>query len=266
MTATRILIKNLWSHPLARQLDVDAPEAVAIHRQIIESKPLLQRLFLQWYRECLPAVSETKLLGGDMVELGCGAGSLEKLIPGIIKTDVVAHPFADRVMDAQSLEFEDNSLRCIFVIGILHHISEPARFLAEAQRCLKPHGRLVIIEPNSGWVARAISKIGSYYEFFDTFTLSWKNTTQGRMTQANMALPWIIFVRDYAKFQSEFLHLQIRQIRYHTFLSYAVTGGLSYKSFLPSWMAPVVDAIEFLASPWMKTLGTAMTVDIEKII
>lgn len=85
------------------------------------------------------------------------------------------------------------------------------------------------------------------------------------MTRANLALPWVIFVRDRAKFEAEFPALRIRAIRHHTFISYLVTGGMSYRPFVPTFALPLVSAAEFLAGPFMRRVGTMMTIDIVKI-
>ena len=103
-----------------------------------------------------------------------------------------------------------------------------------------------------------------HYEYFDDAIEDWVNGSTGRMSSANLVLPWVIFIRDRLRFEKEFSQLKIQNIKYHTFLSYIVTGGMTYRSFLPGFFAPLVDLVEWLVSPWMKTLGTGMTIDIIK--
>lgn len=258
-------IKKNWQHPLAREIEIDGADAVTIHRQMLESKPLLKRNYVRWYRECLPAYEQTKNLPGDVIEIGSGAGFLEEIIPNLIKTDVVASPYVSKVMDATSLSYGNETLRCIFLIGVLHHIPLPAKFLKEAERCLVPGGRLVVVEPNNSFLQKFLTKNLDHYEYFDDTIQDWINGSTGRMSSANLALPWVIFRRDEVRFKKEFPLLQIKKIRYHTFLSYIVTGGMTYRSFLPGFAGPLVDLVEWLMSPWMKFLGTGMTVDLEKV-
>ena len=264
MIALGSFIKNVWQHPLAKGVDVNGGDAIEKHRLILQSKPLLHRHYLRWYRECLPAFKETKDLKGPVVEIGSGAGFLEEMIPGLVKTDVVANPYVSSVMDAMKLDFEDESLRCIFLFGVLHHIPFPGKFLLEAQRCLKPGGRLVMVEPSNNFLQRFLTRFLDHYEYYDDTIEDWVNGSSGRMTQANLALPWVIFIRDRARFEKELPFLKMKVIRYHTFLSYIVTGGMTYRSFLPSFVGPVIDGIENLAAPFMKKLGSAMTFDIVK--
>mgnify|MGYP006273261389 CR=1 FL=1 len=65
-----------------------------------------------------------------------------------------------RLMDAQALEFEDDSFDVVFGAAILHHL-DMDRALAEIQRVLKPDGRMFFVEPMDmnpvGRVVRALT-------------------------------------------------------------------------------------------------------------
>ena len=45
------------------------------------------------------------------------------------------------------MPFENTSVDVFFMFDVLHHIGEPRKFFAEADRCLAPAGRIVMIEP-----------------------------------------------------------------------------------------------------------------------
>ncbi|MBI5367743.1 MAG: methyltransferase domain-containing protein [Planctomycetes bacterium] len=256
------LVKRYWSQPLSVGVDLDGPGAIAVHRRIIESNPCLQAHYRRWYRECLPAVQETRALPGLLVELGSGAGFLDQVIPGLIKTEPVPSPFAHRVVDAMALDFPDASLRSLFLIAVLHHVPRPAAFLAEAQRCLRPGGRLVLIDAHNSLPQRLLCRVLDHYEYFDATAPDWSNEDRGRMTRANLATAWMIFVRDRARFEREYPGLEIRSIRHHTFLSYILSGGMSYRPFIPPGAVRLCDLLESAARPLMPWLGTAMTIDI----
>lgn len=264
MSGIGAVIKKIWQHPLAKGVNVDQATSIETHHLILRSKPLLRRNYLRWYRECLPAHTETRRLPGEVIEIGCGAGFLEEVIPDVVKTDVVDSPYASRVVDAMHMDYPDKSLKCIFLIGVLHHMPQPADFLKEAERCLVSGGRIVMVEPNNSFLQRFLTRYLDHYEFFDDTIKEWINGSAGRMENANLALPWVMFVRDRVRFEKEFPSLKIKNIRYHTFISYIVTGGMTYRSFLPGFSAPLVDGIETIASPFMKKLGTGMTIDLIK--
>jgi len=218
-------LREFLADPLASSLDVDDADSIARHRKIIQSKPLLRACYDRWYSGFLPAYEEIKDLPGDMVEIGCGAGYLEEFIPKLIKTDVVPNPFAQRVMDAMKLDFPDKSLKAIFLVGVLHHLADPERFLAEAERCLRPSGRLVMLEPNNCALQRWLCKLLNHYESYDDSITDWRNSGPGRMSNANLALPWVIFMRDRLRFEKEFPGLKLKNVRCHTFVSYYVSGA-----------------------------------------
>jgi SAM-dependent methyltransferase len=155
-------------------------------------------------------------------------------------------------------------VRCFFLINVLHHIHEPAEFLKEAERCLEPGGEIVLVEPfNSAWV-RWLYRNLNHYEFFDPNQKSWANSLSSRMENANMALPWIILFRDSDEFERRFPALAAHRQRIHTFIAYAISGGVTFKSLLPSWMWPGIVAFEWLLTPLMPWLATTMTVNIQK--
>jgi len=258
------IVKKMWQHPLVCQLDVDAAHAIEAHRRMIEAKPLLRRHYVRWYRECLPAYEATKNMPGLVVEIGSGGGFLDQFIPELVKTDVVPTANCERVLDAMHMDFEDGEVKNLFLIGAFHHIPVPTKFLQEAQRCLRVGGRLVMIEPTNNPFQRFLAKHLDHYEHYDDKIPEWIDTTWTRMSGANLSLAWVIFFRDRDRFAREFPTLRLKRVRYHTFLSYILSGGMSYRSFLPGFAGPVVDLVEALSAPFMKHLATAMTLDLVK--
>ena len=252
-------------HPLAAALDVDSPDAVSVHQKIVHGNPLLQEVYRAWYSELLPSVEATaKLAPRPMVELGCGASHLEKYIPGVIKTDCVATINTDAVVDAQALPYGDSSLRAVFMTSLLHHLPDPEKCLREVERCLAPGGRLALVEPSNSRLQERLINLFSAYESHDDQVADWAGQPTGRLTNANTALAWVIFVRDRARFERTFAGLQFVEIRYHTVLAGAVSGGMSFRPFLPAWTRPLVRAFEFVTGPVHRWLGTLMTVVLEK--
>jgi SAM-dependent methyltransferase len=253
------------THPLSKTLDIDSAEAISVHRKIILSKPVLRSIYEMWYAELLPSVKATQAIDRPMIEIGCGASLLEETIPEIIKTDVVPHIHVDKVVDGNALPFANESLRAIFVVNALHHFERPGDFLTEAERCLAVGGRLALIEPTNSPLHRFMMKYCHPSEYFDGNVTAWENTAQGRLSRANNALPWIIFERDRAKFDVSFPRLKIRALRKHTYLIYYASGGLSYRSFLPPALLPLLKLVEAAGKRILPYWGTEMTIEIEKI-
>lgn len=266
MSAFGAFFKSVWGQPLVRGADVDGADAIRLHRRILDSNPALQAHYRRWYRECLPALEATRDVPGELVEIGSGSGFLEEFVPGLVKTDAVPSPFSHRVVDAEAMPYADGSVRALFVIGVLHHLPKPGRFLAEAQRVLAPGGRLVLLEPHNSFPQRLLCRVLDHYEYFDDAVTEWANEEgSGRMSRANLALPWVMFVRDRERLDAEFPRLRLQPLRYHTFLSYLVTGGMSYRPFIPRFAIPLVSAVEALSRPLMRWVGTMMTVELVKV-
>jgi hypothetical protein len=93
------VFKSLMTHPLTRELDINSPDAISVHRQLIAAKPLLLDVYESWYGDFAKSAAATAHLGLPRVEIGCGASHLERYVPDVIKTDVVPHDNVDRVVD-----------------------------------------------------------------------------------------------------------------------------------------------------------------------
>jgi ubiquinone/menaquinone biosynthesis C-methylase UbiE len=104
--------------------------------------------------------------------VGCGdgreAGQLAReLGVGVVGIDIGAEfdfahdesaPATLLTMDAQTLEFEDNSFDVIYSFHAIEHIELPLKALREMRRVLKPGGVYLIGTPNK---SRAIGYVGS---------------------------------------------------------------------------------------------------------
>ncbi len=264
MPKLKTFIKKHLTDPLAKDLDIDDPATVLKHRQMIEAKPLLKKIYRDWYREYGPSIEVTQSLIGPLVEIGSGAGFSKAIYPQMITTDIAEAPYIDKVLDAQNMSYPDQSVRGFFLINVVHHFLKPAKFFKEVERTLMSGGRLVMLEPYNSPFNRLLCSNMDHYEYFDIIDASWEASDQSRMSKANMALTWNILVRDQKRFKQIFPNLEIVSIKAHTFLSYILSGGMSYKSFLPAFMSPCIDFIEWLCTPLMKWLGTTMTIVIQK--
>jgi SAM-dependent methyltransferase len=255
-------LKNETS--IAEPQDIDDVATVAKHKRVIESNPLLYDVYDHWYKELAPSAKATERLPGRMIEIGCGSSHIEKYISNVTKTDCISHFNAELVVNAEELPFEGESLRVIFMAGVLHHLSNPKSFFREADRCLVPGGRIAMVEPSGTLLANFMIRNFHPYETHDLKAVDWINHNSGRLSGANNALPSIIFERDRAIFEREFPRLKILSIRHHTFLQLYASGGYSYHPFLPASLLPVIRFVERTTSPLHRWLGLSMTVIIEK--
>ena len=252
-------LRSLFLIPETRGLDLDAPEAVAVHRDLIRKKGFLRQVYVMFYGEFRRQADLLRDVPGNMLELGSGGGFLKELMPEVITSDVAAYPTVDRVAFADRLPFADGALKAIFLNNVLHHIPEPEAFFREAERCLTPGGRVVMIEPYNSRFGRMMYK-RFHHEPFDETVREWRVASPGRLTGSNQALPWVIFWRDRALFETRHPSLEILDTRPHTALGYALSGGLSWRSPLPGALFPAVRWLDAQLSRFPNTFPLFQTI------
>lgn len=142
-----------WGHDPAGavhagEADLGTPEAFAnIERQRYREQPWMHDTFRY-----------ERYAGRRMLEIGVGLGTdhLQFARAGARMTGVDLTPrcvdmtkrrleqegfAADiRVMDAEALEFDDDSFDAVYSFGVLHHIPSTERAFAEVRRVLRPGG------------------------------------------------------------------------------------------------------------------------------
>jgi SAM-dependent methyltransferase len=240
--------------------DLDDPATTLLHAQIVQKKTFLRKLYIDFYKQFRKAVSDTEKK--VVVELGSGGGFIKKVIPNAITSDILELPSVDKVFSASNMPFENDSVDAFLMFDVLHHIVDPKAFFAEAVRCLKVSGKIVMIEPANTLWSRFIYK-NFHHEHFDT-QAKWGLDEIGPLSHGNGAIPWIIFVRDRKIFESEFPSLRIVAMRNHTPLLYLLSGGLTLRQLVPSFTYPLIKAIEYILSPINNWLGMFQTIELQK--
>lgn len=256
-----------FGNPLAKELDLDSQTSLRAHRQIIEQNQLLKTYYLSVYRSFERSEETVKNLPYPSLEIGSGGGFLKEILADIITSDVVPAEGIDRVENAEHLSFPDASLKAVYANGVLHHVPDAEAALRDLERVLVPGGLLVCNEPSSTLLAHFMHR-HFHNEAADKNVREWRLRPQdgaGRLTGANMALPYIIFIRDRKIFEKKFPRLRILSVVFHDFLRYTLSGGLSYKPFIPRWTYGFVNGLEGCLKPLMPVLGHAMLVTIKKI-
>jgi SAM-dependent methyltransferase len=239
--------------------NLDDPQVTVLHSQIIKEKAFLRNLYTDFYKIFKKTIGQNAEM---MVELGSGGGFIKEIIPDVITSDIIKVPNTDMSFSAEQMPFEGGSVGAFFMIDVLHHIKRPKVFFAEAQRCLKSGGKMVMIEPANTLWSRFIFK-NFHHEMFDP-SAGWEMNKTGPLSDANGALAWIIFQRDRIIFESEFKDLKIKNISFHTPFRYIISGGLTYRQLLPSFMYGLVNFLEICLGPFSKQLGMFETIVLEK--
>jgi SAM-dependent methyltransferase len=249
-------------HPLVRGRSIDAPETSILRARIIKEKLFLKK----FYENCYTSIARSiaNITNGPVLELGSGGGFLKQFIPGLITSDIIQLPELSVVLDGQCLPFKNGSLRGIVMLDVFHHLPRVQSFLGEAARSVKTGGALVMIEP---WYSRWSRLVYKYlhHESLDPETPEWDFPQGGPLSQANSALPWIVFDRDRKKFEARHPEWQIKEITLHSPFCYLLSGGVSYRSLMPGELFGVWRRIETIMQPWMNSWAMFAKVELTRI-
>ena len=223
--------RRFLEHPLTSGLDPDDPKTTELRKQILASKPFLRAIYDEWYSKLS---AEVPAGTGAVLELGSGAGYCEQFIPEVVKSELIQCSGVQIVADAQRLPFADATLRAIVFANVLHHLPNVQQFLSEALRCLKPGGKIAMIEP---WVTPWSTLVNTrlHHEPFLPGAAEWSFVSGGPLTGANGALAWIVFERDRTVFNREYPQFEIECIEPFLPLRYLLSGGVGMRSLMPGF-------------------------------
>ncbi len=234
------------------------PEIIHLHKHLIRHKKFLYQFYQDAYQQIKTILGSNK----PIIELDSGAGFIKKVIPKTLTSDVIAGPNIDQVFSVENLPFKNNSVGAFVLFSVFHHIKNPEKGLVEMQRCLKKRGKIVMIEPYNSTLSGFIFK-NFHQETFDE-KAGWAIKGKGRLTNANLALPWIVFIRDRELFQNRFPRMIINRVSPHTPIKYILSGGLSYDWSTPAIFYKLITLTEFFLTPFNKYLAMFVTIELEK--
>jgi SAM-dependent methyltransferase len=236
------MIRSWLQHPLTRGLDLDDPRTTELRRQIIRDKSFLVDIYSDWYRGIAQALPEPP---GAVLEIGSGAGFLDRFVPGLITSETFACPAVRLVLDGLRLPFASAALRAIAMTNVLHHLPRPRQFFSEASRCVRPGGAIVMVEPwVTSWSTFVYTRL--HHEPFQAEAQQWEFPSRGPLSGANGALPWILFARDRAAFEHEFPQWSVEVVAPMMPFRYLLSGGVSMRNLMPAWSSGFWSGVERL--------------------
>jgi SAM-dependent methyltransferase len=204
-------------------------------------KPVVRTIYEDFYARIARACGP-----GTTIEIGGGIGNLQQSMTDVITTDVQFAPWVDCVADAQRLPFKSGSIGNIVMVDVLHHLEYPATFFAEAERVLRPMGRIVMVEPAITWGSSL------FYRLFHQEPVRTSVDPLGEGSpdpqrdpyQSNQAIPTLIATRARARFQERFPNLSIQRVDWFSIIAYPLSGGFKPWSLLSLGMARRLLALE----------------------
>lgn len=243
--------------------ELDSPTINETNKEILNKNLILKNFYKDCYQIFKGEIENYDQL--KILEIGSGAGFIKKFIPNVITSEIIELEGVDLTINAERLPFTDKSLDVIILLNVIHHITNSEKFLKECHRVLKYDGQILLIEPANTWFSRIIYK-NFHHEDFDE-NGGWNLTKNGgRLSNANQAIPYIIFERDLKIFKEKFNGFSL--IKKYKFkpIHYVLSGGFSYEPiFNNKLFLKIIRIIEFILSLFNNFLGLFMFIKIKKI-
>ncbi|MAS93416.1 MAG: methyltransferase type 11 [Verrucomicrobiales bacterium] len=235
------------------------------NREFFESKPLLKEIYGDFYQRIgswLPGETGDRTI----VELGSGMGQAKQFLPDCITTDLFDNDYVDRVESVYDLQFDDGSVDGFFMVDVFHHLRFPSIAFDQMRRCLRPGGRIVLLEPDVSLVGRVVfgmlhpeplglgEKIDWRKEFHsDTNDVESYYAAQGNGHRT--------FVRkENIEKVDPLTAIHVERI---TSLSYVGSGGFSGPQLYPQALLPLMRGIDRMLSPFPGLFSTRLFVVLE---
>jgi SAM-dependent methyltransferase len=229
-----------------------------------ERKPVLRDIYFDLYRRmseaCVP---------GPVLEVGSGSGIFKEFNRDVVSTDIMMAPWLDVVADARHLPFSGKSFANLILFDVLHHIEFPVFFLREAERVLRPGGRLIMMEPAVtpvSWIFYRVFHQEPVRLRYDPF-LNGTPNPQRDAFDANMAIPTLMFGRYRNQLQEVAPSLRVTSIEHTSLIAYPLSGGFKSWCLVPRAVLSPVLAFEKIIEPLLGRLAAfRMLIVAEKFV
>jgi len=205
------------------------------------------RLYAEQFRSLTPTKSR-------VLEIGSGASPLKRFYDSVLTSDVLDLDYLDFVFDCHDIDqfdpIPDESLDAIVLTNVLHHLKDPIEFLNKAAAKLKQGGKIIATEPYFSWLSTLIFKY-LHHEAVDLEVRQPQlSEVHGPLSSANIALPWLIFVKR-PEWQSRLaLRYKFEANSFQPFsaISYMATGGISRRLPIPGFIYRLLFQVDLTAS------------------
>lgn len=227
-----------------------------------DRRPLVRELYAEWYRTIVSRLSSAP---GASIEIGSGIGKLHQHAGDRVElTDVEQTRWAERLVDATALPYDDRSLGNIVMLDVFHHLQDPARFLDEATRTLTPGGRVVMIEPYCSPLSTALFK-RFHHERTDTTADPFSpDSSISAPMESNQARATLVFFRHRDEYERRWPALPIREESRFSFLLYPLSGGFTRPPLVPIFLARPLRFVEGVLRPLAPFLAFRCLVVLER--
>lgn len=253
-----------------RALTEDQPQAQS-RSDFEDSYILIAKQRVEWqrrallrivYRDCFQRMIDVMARDasgslGLSIELGCGGAFFKDDCPEVVSTDIIESPWADCVLNAEQLPFEDGSVRNVVMFDVLHHLSDAGSCFRELMRVLEPGGRVVMCEPYISPFSWCIYKAFHREPVdFSIDPLRAGSAVGDEPMEGNGSIPTKIFFTEEGlrSFSEQCPAMAVVRKQRLSLLVYPLSGGFSGPVLFPSALGKLGLAVERLLQPVLGAL------------
>jgi SAM-dependent methyltransferase len=208
---------------------------------IWNKKPSLRMIYESFYSRI-----KKHCIDGNILEIGGGIGNFNIKGSDIVRIDIQPFASVSVVADAQCLPFSNNSFDNIVMIDVLHHIECPVIFFKEANRVLRPNGRLVMIEPGITTLSWILYKLMHN----EPVNMGWNPLVECTPNpekdpyDSNQAIPTLLFGRHIKIFEEKTDFILIKK-QWLSLFAYPLSGGFQKWSLIShNWVKRILNMEE----------------------
>ena len=195
---------------------------------------------LYWYRRLYDQqFASLEAASLRVLEIGSGVSPLKRFYDNVLTSDVLDLDYLDYVFDCHEIDhfqpIPDQSLDIIALTNVLHHLKDPIGFLNKAAAKLKQGGCIIATEPYFSALSTLIFKHLHHEPVDFAVEKPVLSEIRGPLASANIALPWLIFVRhkEWRRQLEANFRFTPDSFRPFSAISYMATGGISHRIPMP---------------------------------
>lgn len=241
---------------------MDLESALDKQERAWNERPLVRRQYADFYRRIVNRLSD---VNGPTIELGSGIGKFKHFRSNAVTTDVEPTRWADAVVDAEQLPYADGTIANVVLLDVFHHLADPARFLDEAVRVLKPGGRVVLVDPYCSSLSTPVYR-RFHHERTDLSAPPFEHDAQTGVAplESNQARATLVFFKHRREYARRWPTLPLVGTERFALLVYPLTGGFTRPALLPDWLYMPLTLAERALQPAAPLLAFRCLVVLER--
>jgi SAM-dependent methyltransferase len=242
---------------------MSSPDSLSSYRDVWRRKPVLRVVYGDFYDRIAAACRP-----GMTIEIGGGIGNLKGRLADLVATDIQPAPWLDCAADAQRLPFAPGCAANIVMVDVLHHLEFPVVFFREAQRVLRPGGRVLMVEPAITWGSTLFYRLLHHEPVHTSADVLLDGSPDPRRDpyDSNQAIPTLLATRDRERFHHLFPGLRIARAEWFSLAAYPLSGGFKPWSLVGEGGARRLIRIERAVEPLLgRFMAFRMMLVVEKL-